>query len=92
MQELVGRIKNSVFDLSEEDVEINRKEHVAACRQALNYGSNKGKKRKAPTCSNCGRPGHKKPECEEPSYDEKHKSKRRKGLLSEAQLIDLFDV
>jgi hypothetical protein len=29
MQELVSRIKNSVFDLSEEDLEIKRKEHVA---------------------------------------------------------------
>jgi hypothetical protein len=29
---------------------------------------------------------------EHPSYDEKLKSKRRKGLLSEAQLIDLFDI
>jgi hypothetical protein len=28
MQELVSRMKNSVFDLSEEDLEINRKEHV----------------------------------------------------------------
>jgi hypothetical protein len=37
MQELVSRIKNSVFDLSKEDLEINRKEHVAACCQGLNY-------------------------------------------------------
>ena len=29
---------------------------------------------------------------EEPSYNEKLKSKRLKGLLSEARIIDLFDV
>lgn len=55
--------------------------------------STSGKKRKAPSCSNCGMPGHKKPECQEPSYDApKRKSKRRKGALDEAEIIDLFGL